>query len=134
MTDAYVQHQLFVFYDIEKDVAGKFVFRDEEAWAAAGIESHSSGCSWGIRDLQFGFDSRDELQAAMRRLRDAGFRVSLLFRDPETIWPPAGGWPDTTCCPPSAPTCSAVLTGPRRRPRRTGRQSTRPAPTPNAAT
>ena len=43
-------------------------------------------------------------------------------------------WPATTCCPPSAPTCSAVLTGPPRRPRRTWRQSTRPAPNPSATT
>lgn len=47
---------------------------DSLADECAGKERTSSGFGSGVRDIQYWFESDEELQAAKERFRDAGFR------------------------------------------------------------
>lgn len=66
--------RLRVYYDVG-DWEG-VALQDARADEAAGRASASTGANMfaDVRDLDYAFDSEEELKAAKERLRDAGFR------------------------------------------------------------
>lgn len=52
---------------------------NERAEEAAGKRAGSSGCGFGVRDMQFYFDTQEEATEARSELAAAGFRLTRDF-------------------------------------------------------